>query len=182
MLTLLRHLLAIAFLPFTVTVVVPVWIARRYGVEPRLGRSLGEAILQLSGVGVLGVGLLLFVTSLRRFATEGKGTLAPWDPPRALVVRGPYRYVRNPMISGVLFVLFGETLLLLSSFHAVWAAIFVGLNLVYIPLVEEPQLESRFGDSYREYRKHVGRILPRLHPWRPPDASAREGSPTSRRS
>ena len=176
MLTRLRHLLSIALLPLTVTVLVPIGIARRYGVEPRLGRSLGEAALQVAGVGALGVGLLLFVASLRRFATEGRGTLAPWDAPRRLVVRGPYRHVRNPMISGVLFVLCGEALLLISPFHAIWAAAFLGLNLIYIPLIEEPQLEARFGDSYREYRKHVGRIWPRLRPWQPrsSDAEPRE--------
>ena len=181
MFTLLRHLFAIALLPLTVTVIVPVLIARRYGVEPRLGRSFAEAALQLVGLGVLAVGWVLFVTSLRRFATEGKGTLAPWDPPRVLVVRGPYRYVRNPMISGVLFVLIGEALLLLSTVHGIWAATFLGLNLLYIPLLEEPQLEARYGGSYREYRKHVGRIWPRLRPWQPADQSANEGESTRRR-
>src|SRR6185295_13856231 len=97
--------------------------------------------------------------------SEGHGTLAPWDPPRALVVRGPYRFVRNPMISGVVFALFAEALVLLSRPHAVWAAAFGLLNLIYIPLIEEPQLERRFGEPYREYCKHVRRFLPRLRPW-----------------
>lgn len=132
----------------------------------------GQVASQLVGVAVLGVGLLLFIASLRRFATEGNGTLAPWDPPRALVVRGPYRFVRNPMISGVIFVLFGEALVLLSPPHGVWAAAFLAINLVYIPLVEEPQLEQRFGDSYREYRRHVPPFLPRLRPWDPPREAA----------
>jgi protein-S-isoprenylcysteine O-methyltransferase Ste14 len=165
--TVFRHVLAIAVLPFTVTVLVPTWIARRYGVEMALGRSAGQIVLQLVGSVLLGAGLLLFVASLRRFATEGQGTLAPWDPPRTLVVRGPYRFVRNPMISGVIFVLFGEALLLLSLPHALWAGAFVGLNITVIPLVEEPQLEARFGASYREYCKHVRRFLPRLRPWSP---------------
>jgi protein-S-isoprenylcysteine O-methyltransferase Ste14 len=164
---LLRHLLAIAVLPLTVTVLVPVWIARRFGVGLALGSSAGEVALQLLGIAVFGVGLLLFLASLRRFATEGKGTLAPWDPPRELVVRGPYRFVRNPMISGVVFLLWGEALVLLSVPHGVWAGAFLALNLVYIPLVEEPQLERRFGEPYREYRRHVRRFLPRLRPWVP---------------
>jgi protein-S-isoprenylcysteine O-methyltransferase Ste14 len=71
------------------------------------------------------------------------------------------------MISGVIFILFGEALVLLSQAHGVWAASFLLLNLVYIPLVEEPQLEARFGDAYREYRKHVRRFLPRLRAWVP---------------
>lgn len=175
MVTLLRHLLAIAVLPFTVIVLVPVWIAQRYTVAPALGRPLEQFALQLVGIVLLNVGLLLFLASLRRFATEGQGTLAPWDPPRALVVRGPYRFVRNPMISGVIFVLFGEALVLLSPPHSIWAASFLVLNLIYIPVVEEPQLERRFGDSYREYRRHVRRFLPRLRPWRP-GASPRKGA------
>lgn len=172
MVKLLRHLLAIALLPFTVTVLVPVWIARRYGVALDLGASGAHVALQLVGVAVFSVGLLLFLASLRRFANEGEGTLAPWDPPRALVLRGPYRFVRNPMISGVIFVLFGEALVLSSLAHGAWAATFLLLNLVYIPLVEEPQLEQRFGDPYRAYRRHVRRFLPRLRPWSP-DAQPR---------
>ena len=167
MVTLLRHVLSIALLPFTVAVVVPIWIARRFLISPHLGGSNEELTLQLIGIGVLAVGLTLFVASLRRFATEGKGTLAPWDPPRALVLRGPYRFVRNPMISGVIFVLFGEALVLLSLPHAIWAAAFLLLNLFFIPVFEEPPLERRFGDAYREYRRHVRRFVPRLSPWTP---------------
>jgi protein-S-isoprenylcysteine O-methyltransferase Ste14 len=164
-LVVLRHLLAIAILPFTVAILVPVRIAQRYAITPGLGPSTGPLALQLVGAALCGVGVLLFASSLRRFATEGHGTLAPWDPPRALVVRGPYRFVRNPMISGVIFVLFGEALVLLSRPHAIWAVAFLALNLIYIPLVEEPQLVRRFGDPYREYRKHVRRFWPRLRPW-----------------
>jgi protein-S-isoprenylcysteine O-methyltransferase Ste14 len=165
MVTLLRHLLSIAILPFSVAVLVPLWIARRNAVAFAVGGSGPALALQLAGAAALGVGLLLFAASLRRFASEGEGTLAPWDPPRALVVRGPYRYVRNPMIWGVIFVLFGEALLLLSPAHGAWAAAFLALNLVYIPLVEEPQLERRFGDAYRDYCRHVRRFVPRLRPW-----------------
>ena len=148
-------------------VLVPVWIARRYAVAPAVGHSAGQLAAQLAGVALFAVGLLLFLASLRRFATEGRGTLAPWDPPRALVLRGPYRFVRNPMISGVIFILSGEAFALLSLPHGVWAAAFLMLNLLYIPLMEEPRLERRFGESYREYRRHVRRFLPRLRPWDP---------------
>lgn len=167
MVQLLRHLLAIAILPGTVTILVPVWIGRAYGRTLALGGAPWQLAVQLLGVALLAVGLLLFIASLRRFATEGKGTLAPWDPPDALVLRGPYRFVRNPMISGVIFVLFGEATVLLSPPHAAWAAAFLLVNLVYIPLVEEPQLEQRFGEPYTEYRRHVRRFLPRLRPWEP---------------
>lgn len=163
----LRHLLSIAILPFTVTVLAPTWIARRNGIAFRLGDDPAEWLLQLAGLVVLGLGLMFFVASLRRFVVDGKGTLAPWDPPPRLVVRGPYRYVRNPMISGVLLVLCGEALVLLSLRHAGWAAIFLAANLVWIPLFEEPQLAGRFGEPYRDYCRHVPRVIPRLTPWEP---------------
>ena len=164
---LLRHLLAIAALPFTVMLLVPLWIASRYGIEAKLGGSTSALFLQAVGVVVLAVGLLLFVSSLGRFASEGKGTLAPWDPPRRLVVHGPYRFVRNPMISGVIFILAAEAMLLISAPHALWALAALIINLVYIPLVEEPGLRARFGPSYDEYCRHVPRIVPRLRPWTP---------------
>lgn len=167
MTVLLRHLFAIAVLPFTVAVLVPIWVARGYSVRPALGQTAGILALQAGGIALAGVGLLLFGSSLRRFAAEGRGTLAPWDPPRQLVVRGPYRFVRNPMISGVVFVLFGEAAFLASIPHAVWALSFVAINLIYIPILEEPQLVARFGDSYREYCRHVPRLVPRLRPWSP---------------
>jgi protein-S-isoprenylcysteine O-methyltransferase Ste14 len=167
MITLLRHLLAIAILPFMVMVLVPFWIAERYGIAFGFGRSVDLVMLQVVGLALLSFGLVLFVASLRRFAADGKGTLAPWDPPSVFVVRGPYQYVRNPMISGVILLLFGEALVLLSSAHGMWAVSFLILNLIYIPVVEEPQLERRFGDSYREYCRHVKRFIPRFSPWRP---------------
>jgi protein-S-isoprenylcysteine O-methyltransferase Ste14 len=166
MITILRHLLAVAILPLTVAVLVPIWIARRSGAALALGRSVGPVFLQVIGFALLTLGLVLSVASLRRFATEGRGTLAPWDPPRVFVIHGPYQFVRNPMISGVILFLFGEALVLLSWPHVAWAVCFVILNLIYIPLVEEPQLERRFGDAYREYRRHVRRFIPRLRPWR----------------
>jgi protein-S-isoprenylcysteine O-methyltransferase Ste14 len=159
-------------------VLIPLWLARRSGTVPGLGA--GPAVLvQALGVGLLALGLVLFVASLRRFATEGEGTLAPWDPPSRLVVHGPYRYVRNPMISGVVLVLFGEAAVLLSRPHLSWALLFLGINAVYIPLMEEPLLAARFGDAYRTYCRHVPRLLPRWRPWDPEGAAgtSRGGRP-----
>lgn len=169
MIMLVRHLLSVAVLPFTVTVVVPVWLARTNGISVTPGNTPLRIFAQIAGLLLLAVGLPLFAASLRRFATEGEGTLAPWDPPRRLVIRGPYRYVRNPMISGVVFILFGEALVLLSEPHLVWALIFLGANFLYIPLFEESGLRRRFGDSYVNYCRHVPRLFPRLRPWEPED-------------
>jgi protein-S-isoprenylcysteine O-methyltransferase Ste14 len=160
-----RHLLSVGILPFTVTVLVPWWIGRRTGASLAVGSDALAVALQLAGLVALGVGLALFAASLRQFAERGRGTLAPWDPPKHLVIDGPYRYVRNPMISGVVFVVFGEAMLLLSYAHLAWALLFLLLNMVFIPLLEEPELEGRFGEPYREYCRHVSRIIPRLQPW-----------------
>jgi protein-S-isoprenylcysteine O-methyltransferase Ste14 len=162
---LLRHLLALALLPGVMAVVMPIWIAQGYGETLALSASVTGLLAQALGLLVLSFGLVLFVASLRNFSREGEGTLAPWDPPRKLVVRGPYRYVRNPMISGVVFVLFGEALILLSRPHFWWALIFVAINLVYIPLFEEQQLRDRFGGAYAIYCRHVPRLVPRFSPW-----------------
>jgi protein-S-isoprenylcysteine O-methyltransferase Ste14 len=160
-----RHLFAILVLPFTVAVGIPLWLARRDMITFRVGSNASELLQQMAGLCFLSVGAILFVASLHRFISEGRGTLAPWDPPRRLVVRGTYRYVRNPMISGVVFTLFGEALLLLSRPHLLWALIFAGINCIYIPLLEEPMLAARFGKDYREYCRHVPRLIPRLRPW-----------------
>jgi protein-S-isoprenylcysteine O-methyltransferase Ste14 len=160
-----RHIVSAIVLPGTVAVTVPAWIARRNGVTLRAPTDVAGVLLIVAGAGALCVGLALFVASLRRFASQGQGTLAPWDPPRRLVVRGPYRYVRNPMIASVNFIVFGEALVLRSWPHALWALAFLAMNLGWIPLYEEPQLERRFGDDYRAYRRNVPRFFPRLRPW-----------------
>jgi protein-S-isoprenylcysteine O-methyltransferase Ste14 len=70
------------------------------------------------------------------------------------------------MISGVVLLLFGEALVLLSRPHLEWALLFFLINAVYIPLLEEPLLRDRFGEEYREYCRHVPRLVPRVRPWR----------------
>jgi len=164
-----RHLLSVALLPFSVAVLVPLWLTRNNNISPVIGTTGPQMLVQVVGLLLLAVGLILFSAALRNFVTEGEGTLAPWDPPRRLVVRGPYRYVRNPMISGVVFVLFGEALTLLSRPHFIWALIFLVVNSIYIPLLEETGLRQRFGDSYVEYCRHVPRLIPRFRPWESED-------------
>ena len=164
------HLKAILALPFMVLVVIPGLIAffTRNQMEsllnepdPRLTKILGYLLL-------LGGGFL-FVHSIRLFIQIGKGTLAPWDPTRKLVVKSLYRYMRNPMITGVVAILLAEALLLKSTPILIWAVFFFLLNTVYFIFKEEPDLEKRFGTEYVTYKKHVPRWLPRFSPWRPED-------------
>lgn len=168
----LRHGFAIAVLPFMATILVPLWLCRRYGIRPRLPSTPSEWICDSLAIILFLIGSTLFVATVFLFAARGRGTLAPWDPPVHLVVRGPYRFVRNPMISGVLLVVIAEALFLRSSVHAEWAGIFLLANVLYIPALEEPQLERRFGDAYRTYKRNVPRLLPRFTAWNGGDGQA----------
>jgi len=107
---------------------------------------------------------MLYATNVL-FVRYGKGTLAPWSPPEKLVIRGPYRYMRQPMIFGVFLVLLGEAVWLTSWVSIGWLITFVTANLIYIPLIEEKALLMRFGESYEKYRQNVRSWIPRLAPW-----------------
>ena len=169
----LRHLLAILLLPTMVVVVVPWWLVRASIPANGLTAAPAPATIlpALLGVLIFLVGFGLFVSCVWLFARVGRGTLAPWDPTTRLVVRGPYRRVRNPMISGVAFMLAGEALLFWSVPLAVWLALFVAINHVYFLAVEEPGLLDRFGKEYARYRATVPRWIPR---WRPRPDDERE--------
>ncbi len=166
---LIRQFVSIIALPGVVTVAVPVWIARRNHVTFARPHDLASMAAVLGGMALLIVGVLLFASSLFYFWSRGRGTLAPWDPPRCFVAEGPYRFVRNPMISGVIFVLLAEACFFHSLPLAEWAGLVVLINMVYIPVLEEPQLVVRFGEPYLRYKKAVRRFLPRLHPWKQND-------------
>jgi protein-S-isoprenylcysteine O-methyltransferase Ste14 len=116
---------------------------------------------------LIAAGLAFFVWTLSVFVRRGRGTLAPWDPTQRLVIDGPYRYVRNPMITAVLTILAGEATLLGSAAIAIELGVFFLMNTVYFPLSEEPGLRRRFGAEYDEYEENVPRWIPRLRPWRP---------------
>lgn len=152
----LRHARAIGALPFSAAVIVPATLlaSSEQDVELTLPRAIAATPL-------LAAGLALFVATNRLFARDGEGTLAPWDPPSRLVVRGPYRRLRHPMITGVACVLLGEATLFGSRSLLVWFACFVAVNAAYLPLVEEPRLIRRFGEDYERYREQVPRWLPR---------------------
>ena len=110
-------------------------------------------------------GFVFAVWTMRLFVTEGRGTPAPWAPPIQLVVRGPYRDVRNPIITSVLVMLAGESLLFGSGPLAGWMEVFSLICWIGFVRVEEPQLEQRFGEDYRRYKANVPRWVPRATPW-----------------
>jgi protein-S-isoprenylcysteine O-methyltransferase Ste14 len=119
---------------------------------------------QLLGLLGMGTGGGLLAVCIWEFARSGRGTLSPVDPPRALVVRGLYRYVRNPMYLSVTAIVLGEVLLTGSlALLLYWAVWFLAANL-FVLGYEEPALRRRFGPSYEEYVQRVGRWLPRIRP------------------
>jgi protein-S-isoprenylcysteine O-methyltransferase Ste14 len=140
-----------------VAVVIPALILSASGTSITAWSAIVGAIL-------FGVGAWLAVWTWTLFVTQGRGTLAPWDPPRRLVVRGPYRHVRNPMITGVALILAGEAVFFRSWGIAIELGIFVIANAIWFPLVEEPGLRERFGPEYEEYRQRVPRWLPKVRP------------------
>ena len=146
-----------------VIVVIPLLILSRTGFLTRI--SVASFIV---GLGFIALGLTLMYHTISLFVTVGKGTLAPWMPTERLVVRGIYRHVRNPMITGVLCVLLGEVRLFTSYPLLLWLLCFLLLNMIYIPFFEEPGLERRFGDDYKLYKENVPRWIPRLTAWKPP--------------
>ena len=149
----LRNLVAVVLLPGIVAVLVPAVLLS--------GADLAPWPLALVGAVVLGFGVGMIAWTVALFAGVGRGTLAPWDPPERLVIRGPYRYVRNQMITGVVSVLLGEAALFGSAAVLTWAAIVFAINAVYFPLIEEPDLRSRFGADYDAYAARTPRWLPR---------------------
>ena len=155
---LLKQLLSF-ILPITVLVIVPLWVEKNWTVTAGFHLFAGSITILL--------GLTIMAFTISSFIRIGKGTLAPWSPPKKLVIKGLYRYVRNPMILGVLTVLLGETLALWSDNILVWAGEFFIINIIYFIIYEEPGLKKRFGDEYLEYKKHVSMWIPRRTPYYP---------------
>ncbi len=142
--------------PGTVTVFLPYYILDRS--VPEIG-ALGP--LQLAASAVLVIGAGIYFRCLWDVVIAGRGLPAPVDHPKKFVVRGLYRYVRNPMYVGVLLVLIGEVLLLRSTVLIWYALAWLAIVHVNILVYEERYLQFRFGESYTEYRKNVRRWIPR---------------------
>jgi protein-S-isoprenylcysteine O-methyltransferase Ste14 len=106
------------------------------------------------------LGLIIWAWCVVWFS-RAKGTPVPFNPPHELVTVGPYAWSRNPMLTGVFAFLFGIGFLLHSvSMVFVWTPWFIIFNVLELKLVEEPELERRFGESYIEYRRRVPMFVP----------------------
>jgi protein-S-isoprenylcysteine O-methyltransferase Ste14 len=104
-------------------------------------------------------GFLIMITCILQFAIQGRGTLSPADPTKKLVIRGLYKYSRNPMYVGVILMLAGETLFFSSVGLLVYSGIIALSFILFVIVVEEPRLSSDFGAEYAEYRKKVRRWI-----------------------
>ena len=161
--SILKHLRDIILLPFTVTFIVPYLLYDSNSRDVVLPHTV---TLKLIGWLIAVGGSALFVYTVFLFKMLGQGTLAPWEPTKKMIVDGPYRYSRNPMITGVFFMIVGEGLMLYSTNILAWAVAFFIINTLYFIFVEERSMMQRFGSDYLKYKKHVPRWLPRVRPYR----------------
>jgi protein-S-isoprenylcysteine O-methyltransferase Ste14 len=127
-----------------------------------VARPARLGLLQFAGIIATATGAALAVWCILSFAVIGRGTPAPFDPPRCLVVRGPYRHVRNPMYLGAGVALAGAALFYQTAALLAYAAAFFLFMHLVVVLYEEPTLRQTFGKDYEAYSRQVGRWWPRV--------------------
>ena len=154
-LLLFKSLLFTVVIPGTFGVYIPMAIARGTG-----ARAGGVGLFWLLGFALLMAGSLIYLICVMEFAGRGRGTPAPMDAPKRLVVTGLYRYVRNPMYIGVLAVVLGWTFLARSLELLGYAALLALVFHLFIRLYEEPALRKKFGAEYEAYCGAVSRWAP----------------------
>jgi protein-S-isoprenylcysteine O-methyltransferase Ste14 len=151
---LLKSILFVILVPGTVAGFIPLVLLPHTDVTVDL--------IAVAGGLVIAPGLTILLVSVRDFWKTGKGTPAPIDPPKELVVVHLYRFMRNPMYTGVLSVLCGEAMMLRSVTHLIYALLVALGFFLFVLLYEEPALEKRFGPAYLDYCKRVPRWIPRM--------------------
>lgn len=161
--SLLASALFLVLAPGTVAVYVP-WVITRWrpGSLPLyidIVRAVG-VVLAIAGISVL-------LEAFWRFAWIGRGSPAPVLPTNTLVVSGFYRFVRNPMYVSVVAIVLAQAAWFWRWELVVYAALLLTLFHLFVLVYEEPTLAARYGDSYKRYRRHVRRWIPRLRPWNP---------------
>jgi protein-S-isoprenylcysteine O-methyltransferase Ste14 len=115
----------------------------------------------LAALPFLAAGLAVYFACLWQFGATGRGTPAPIDPPKRLVQRGLYRWVRNPMYLGVLLVVLGEVILFQHPILLLYFFFLASAFQLFVVLYEEPELRRRHGAIYSDYCNAVPRWLPR---------------------
>jgi protein-S-isoprenylcysteine O-methyltransferase Ste14 len=151
-----RTLIFTIVVPGFWTVLVPYWVAGRGMRFDLSGAAVAGWLLVAAGTA------LYLMCAFWGFALRGRGTPAPIDPPKKLVVEGPYRVVRNPMYWGVLCVMVGEAMVFRSLPLAEIGCAFFAFTMLFVMFYEEPILREKFGAEYAEYCRRVPRWIPRL--------------------
>jgi len=152
----LKNLLFTILVPGTVALYIPLLISRGRGVSTQPAMLAVGTLLLVTGAGI-------YLWTVWDFATTGRGTPLPIDAPKKLVVRGLYRYTRNPMYWGVILVIFGWACVFIDGWLLIYA---LGVGIVihlFVIGYEEPRLKDLFGEEYEDYRRSVGRWVPRIH-------------------
>ena len=152
-----KHLRDILILPFNIVFTVPLIL-----IQNNSSFLSDDFYWKLIGIFIFLIGLSLFVWTIYLFDKIGKGTLAPWQPTSKLIVKGPYKHCRNPMITAVLLILTSEFLIANSLNVLIWTVVFYYMATLYFMFKEEPDLRQRFGSDYVKYKKYVPRWIPRL--------------------
>ncbi len=153
----MRALAYAALFTGLVLVLLPSRFVRRAG----LGPAELPLLPRVAGLALAVLGAALALWCVLAFALRGRGTPAPFDPPRRLVTSGPYRFVRNPMYAGAVLALAGAALALGSPALLAFAALFLLAAHAFVVGYEEPALRRAFGDEYRAYCERVARWSPR---------------------
>lgn len=160
-LALLATAVFLVLAPGFFVVLVPYWISR-WRIQPPL---LGFTVFRTAGVLLVVAALPVLLESFARFALQGLGTPAPVFPTQHLIVKGFYRYVRNPMYVAVVSMVLGQGLLFGSTYVLVYGICAWLVTHVFVLTYEEPTLRRTFGAEYDTYRANVLRWIPRLTPW-----------------
>ena len=137
-----------------------VFLPRRILTASGIVRPAAVGPWEMVGIILGAAGALLALWCILTFVTVGKGTPAPFDPPRRLVASGPYRYLRNPMYLGAGLALGGAALFYRSLALLIYVVLFLGVTHVFVVLYEEPTLARLFGADYTAYRARVHRWVP----------------------
>jgi len=149
-----RAALFIVVVPASVAGWIPWYAAGSPSLAPRAG-----ALLAALAAVMVAAGWTVLLICAREFARAGRGTPAPYDPPRSLVTSGLYRFTRNPMYVGVVTAIFGQAVWFQSRDGVIYGIAMVLAFHVAILIYEEPRLAKVFGQQYLDYKKAVPRWI-----------------------
>lgn len=163
----IKQILISLVLPIIVTILIPAIILILIELRTFVNLFNENLIVAIFGLIFLILGIILFIKCNYLFIKVGKGKLIPMKglKTQILIIKGPYRYVRHPMIISVIVILFGEGLLFGSLYILLWDLIFFIGNTIYLPFSEDKDLEKRFGKQFFEYKNSVRAWIPRLTPY-----------------